>query len=112
MRVPRILALVLAGGKGSRLGALTEKKVKPALPVAGTYRLVDVALSNLVHSHISDVWVVQQYLPHSLNRHLANGRPWDLDRSQPAAAAAAPRRRPADRAGAGTAGPCAAAPCR
>ncbi|KLU09020.1 glucose-1-phosphate adenylyltransferase family protein [Kocuria sp. SM24M-10] len=81
MRVPRILALVLAGGKGSRLGVLTEKKVKPALPVAGTYRLVDVALSNLVHSHISDVWVVQQYLPHSLNVHLANGRPWDLDRS-------------------------------
>ncbi len=81
MRIPRTLALVLAGGKGSRLGALTENKVKPALPVAGTYRLVDVALSNLAHSHISDVWVVQQYLPHSLNRHLANGRPWDLDRT-------------------------------
>lgn len=81
MRIPRTLALILAGGKGSRLGALTEKKVKPALPVAGTYRLVDVALSNLVHSHVSDVWVVQQYLPHSLNRHLANGRPWDLDRT-------------------------------
>ncbi|GEO94025.1 glucose-1-phosphate adenylyltransferase family protein [Kocuria turfanensis] len=81
MRIPRTLALVLAGGKGSRLAALTEKKVKPALPVAGTYRLVDVALSNLAHSHISDVWVVQQYLPHSLNRHLANGRPWDLDRT-------------------------------
>ena len=81
MRIPRILALVLAGGKGSRLGALTEKRVKPALPVAGTYRLIDLALSNLAHSHISDVWVVQQYLPHSLNVHLANGRPWDLDRS-------------------------------
>ncbi|MFF0942929.1 glucose-1-phosphate adenylyltransferase family protein [Kocuria sp. CPCC 205300] len=81
MRIPRTLALILAGGKGSRLGALTEKKVKPALPVAGTYRLVDVALSNLVHSHISDVWVVQQYLPFSLNQHLANGRPWDLDRT-------------------------------
>lgn len=81
MRVPRILAVVLAGGKGSRLGALTEKRVKPALPVAGTYRLVDLALSNLAHSHISDVWVVQQYLPHSLNVHLANGRPWDLDRT-------------------------------
>jgi glucose-1-phosphate adenylyltransferase len=81
MRIPRILALILAGGKGSRLGALTEKKVKPALPVAGTYRLIDVSMSNLMHSHISDVWVVQQYLPHSLNKHLANGRPWDLDRS-------------------------------
>ena len=81
MRLPRILALVLAGGKGSRLGALTEQRVKPALPVAGTYRLIDLALSNLAHSHISDVWVVQQYLPHSLNVHLANGRPWDLDRT-------------------------------
>lgn len=81
MRVPRILALVLAGGKGSRLGALTEQTVKPALPVAGTYRLIDVSMSNLMHSHISDVWVIQQYLPHSLNAHLANGRPWDFDRS-------------------------------
>ena len=81
MRIPRTLALILAGGKGSRLGALTERRVKPALPVAGTYRLIDVSMSNLVHSHISDVWVVQQYLPHSLNQHLANGRPWDLDRT-------------------------------
>ena len=81
MRIPRTLALILAGGKGSRLGALTERRVKPALPVAGTYRLIDVSMSNLVHSHISDVWVVQQYLPHTLNQHLANGRPWDLDRT-------------------------------
>ena len=81
MRIPRILAVVLAGGKGSRLGALTANRVKPALPIAGTYRLIDVALSNLAHSHISDVWLVQQYLPHTLNRYLANGRPWDLDRS-------------------------------
>ncbi|MFI7483284.1 glucose-1-phosphate adenylyltransferase family protein [Kocuria sp. M1R5S2] len=81
MRIPRVLALVLAGGKGERLHALTEHKVKPALPVAGTYRLIDVSMSNLMHSHVSDVWVVQQYLPHGLNRHLANGRPWDLDRS-------------------------------
>ncbi|MCW3159069.1 glucose-1-phosphate adenylyltransferase family protein [Micropruina sonneratiae] len=81
MRIPKVLALVLAGGKGSRLGALTQRRVKPALPVAGTYRLIDISLSNLVHSHISDVWLVQQYLPHSLNQHLANGRPWDLDRS-------------------------------
>jgi glucose-1-phosphate adenylyltransferase len=81
MRIPRILALVLAGGKGSRLGPLTEHRAKPALPVAGTYRLIDVAMSNLMHSHISNVWMVQQYLPHGLNEHLANGRPWDLDRS-------------------------------
>ncbi|MBK8447311.1 MAG: NTP transferase domain-containing protein [Micropruina sp.] len=81
MRIPRILAVVLAGGKGSRLGALTDHRVKPALPVGGTFRLIDVSLSNLVHSHISNVWLVQQYLPHTLNEHLANGRPWDLDRS-------------------------------
>lgn len=81
MYIPRTLAIVLAGGIGSRLGALTEKRVKPALPVAGTYRLIDVSLSNLMHSHLSDVWVVQQYLPHSLNQHLRGGRPWDLDRS-------------------------------
>lgn len=81
MHIPRTLALVLAGGKGSRLGSLTEKKVKPALPVAGTYRLIDVSMSNLMHSRLSDVWVVQQYLPHSLNQHLRGGRPWDLDRS-------------------------------
>ncbi len=80
MPLPRILAIVLAGGQGSRLKDLTATRVKPALPVGGSYRLVDVALSNLAHSHISDVWIVEQYLPHSLNDHLAQGRPWDLDR--------------------------------
>lgn len=80
MRIPRTLAIVLAGGKGSRLGSLTDHTVKPALPFAGTYRLIDIALSNLAHSHLSDVWIAEQYLPHSLNDHLAQGRPWDLDR--------------------------------
>ena len=80
MRIPRTLAIVLAGGKGSRLGSLTDDTVKPALPFAGPYRLIDIALSNLAHSHISDVWIAEQYLPHSLNDHLAQGRPWDLDR--------------------------------
>lgn len=81
MERPTVLALVLAGGKGSRLGALTEHTVKPALSVGGTYRLIDISLSNLVHSHITDVWLVQQYLPHDLNFYMAGGRPWDLDRS-------------------------------
>ncbi|MDO4918621.1 glucose-1-phosphate adenylyltransferase family protein [Kocuria sp.] len=81
MERPTVLALVLAGGKGSRLGPLTEHVVKPALPVGGTYRLIDISLSNLVHSHITDVWMVQQYLPHDLNAYMAGGRPWDLDRS-------------------------------
>lgn len=81
MRRPTVLALILAGGKGSRLAPLTDHVVKPALPVAGTYRLIDISLSNLLHSGIPDVWLVQQYLPHSLNEYLAGGRPWDLDRN-------------------------------
>jgi glucose-1-phosphate adenylyltransferase len=76
-----VLALVLAGGEGGRLGPLTEDRAKPALPFAGVYRLIDFPLSNCHHSRISDVWVVQQYEPHSLSEHLSNGRPWDLDRT-------------------------------
>lgn len=77
----KALVMILAGGKGSRLETLTEERAKPALPFAGTYRLIDFALSNCVHSGLSDVWVVEQYQLHSLNDHLANGRPWDLDRT-------------------------------
>lgn len=77
----KVLALVLAGGEGGRLGPLTENRAKPALPFGGVYRLIDFPLSNCHHSRISDVWVVQQYEPHSLSEHLANGRPWDLDRT-------------------------------
>lgn len=71
----------MAGGAGSRLGPLTTTRAKPAIPLAGVYRLVDVALTNCAHSGMTDVWVVQQYEPHSLGEHLAGGRPWDLDRS-------------------------------
>ena len=78
---PRVLALILAGGEGSRLGVLTERRAKPAMPFAGVYRLIDFPLSHCMHSGISDVWVAEQYRPHALNEHLANGRPWDLDRS-------------------------------
>jgi len=63
------------------MGALTEQRAKPALPFAGLYRLIDFPLSNCANSAISDVWVLQQYQPHSLEDHLANGRPWDLDRT-------------------------------
>ncbi len=78
---PRVLALILAGGSGSRLDVLTQERAKPAMPFAGTYRLIDFALSNCMHSGISDVWVIEQYQLHSLNEHLSNGRPWDLDRT-------------------------------
>jgi glucose-1-phosphate adenylyltransferase len=78
---PDVLVLVLAGGAGSRLELLTERRAKPAVPFAGSYRLIDFPLSNCLHSNIPDVWVLQQYQPASLNDHLANGRPWDLDRT-------------------------------
>ncbi|MUK00558.1 NTP transferase domain-containing protein [Vibrio cholerae] len=79
---PRILAIVLAGGAGGRLGALTHHRAKPAMPLGGSFRLIDVALSNLHHSRISDVWIMEQYQPKTINDHLRNGRPWDLDRTR------------------------------
>jgi glucose-1-phosphate adenylyltransferase len=78
----RILALIMAGGAGSRMAPLTDHRAKPALPYAGVYRLIDFPLSNCAHSAISDVWVLQQFQPHALGRHLAGGRPWDLDRTR------------------------------
>ncbi|SFE09688.1 glucose-1-phosphate adenylyltransferase family protein [Blastococcus tunisiensis] len=81
MALPRILVLVLAGGAGGRLELLTEQRAKPAVPFAGVYRLIDFPLSNCQHSTIDDVWVSVQYHPTSLAHHLANGRPWDLDRN-------------------------------
>jgi glucose-1-phosphate adenylyltransferase len=81
MKRPRILALVLAGGAGSRLKQLTARRAKPALPFGGVFRLIDFPLSNCMHSQINDVWVVEQFQPHALNEHLTNGRPWDLDRT-------------------------------
>ena len=77
----RTLVLVLAGGAGSRLSPLTDERAKPAVPFAGTLRLVDFPLSNCLHSGLSDVWMVQQVNPVSLTDHLSNGRPWDLDRT-------------------------------
>jgi glucose-1-phosphate adenylyltransferase len=77
----KILALIMAGGAGSRLEVLTEQRAKPALAYGGVYKLIDFPLSNCMHSHIRDVWIVQQYQPHSLNDHVSNGRPWDLDRT-------------------------------
>lgn len=74
-------AIILAGGEGTRLGVLTAKRAKPAVPFAGKYRIIDFVLSNCVNSGIFDVLVLTQYRPHSLNEHIARGRPWDLDRS-------------------------------
>ena len=74
------LALILAGGRGSRLDILSEKRVKPAVPFAGKYRIVDFTLSNCTNSGIYDIAILTQYLPLSLNEHIGVGKPWDLDR--------------------------------
>ncbi len=76
---PPVVALVLAGGRGGRLMPLTEARAKPAVPFAGSYRIIDVVLSNLMHSKMENVWIAEQYRPFTLNRHLAGGRPWDFD---------------------------------
>ena len=77
----KVKAVILAGGKGTRLGVLTIKRAKPAVPFGGKYRIIDFALSNCVNSNVFDVLVLTQYRPHSLNDHIRRGRPWDLDRS-------------------------------
>jgi glucose-1-phosphate adenylyltransferase len=77
----KVKAIILAGGEGTRLGVLTAKRAKPAVPFAGKYRIIDFTLSNCVNSNIFDVLILTQYRPHSLNDHIAHGRPWDLDRS-------------------------------
>ncbi|HEY71746.1 MAG: glucose-1-phosphate adenylyltransferase [Chloroflexi bacterium] len=76
----RTLAMVLAGGVGSRLSVLTQKRTKPAVPFAGKYRIIDFTLSNCSNSGIFDVGICTQYRPRSLNDHIQSGWPWDLDR--------------------------------
>lgn len=73
-------AVILAGGEGSRLGVLTAKRTKPAVPFAGKYRIIDFALSNCVNSAITDVMILAQYRPQSLVEHIGSGAPWDLNR--------------------------------
>jgi glucose-1-phosphate adenylyltransferase len=73
-------AVILAGGEGQRLGVLTDRRAKPAVPFAGKYRIIDFTLSNCVNSGIFDLMILTQYRPHSLIEHIGAGRPWDLDR--------------------------------
>jgi len=77
----RTMAVILAGGEGARLSILSEKRAKPAVPFGGKYRIIDFALSNCVNSDIDNVVVLTQYNPRSLNDHIGQGRPWDLDRN-------------------------------
>ncbi len=74
------LALILAGGRGSRLDVLSELRSKPAVPFAGKFRIIDFALSNCCNSGIFQIGILTQYLPLSLNEHIGVGKPWDLDR--------------------------------
>ncbi len=75
-----IVAMILAGGQGSRLGVLTKKLAKPAVPYGGKYRIIDFPLSNCSNSGIYTVGVLTQYKPLELNSHIGIGSPWDLDR--------------------------------
>lgn len=75
------VAMLLAGGQGSRLYALTSRIAKPAVPFGGKYRIIDFPLSNCINSGIDTVGVLTQYQPLVLNEYIGNGQPWDLDRS-------------------------------
>ena len=74
-----VVAMLLAGGQGSRLGVLTKKIAKPAVPFGGKYRIIDFPLSNCINSGIEAVGVLTQYQPLELNEYVGNGQPWDLD---------------------------------
>ena len=77
-----VLALVQAGGEGSRMDVLTRERAKPALPYGGVHRLIDFALSGLVHADLADVWVSLEYQVTSIDDYLSGGRPWSLDRNR------------------------------
>ena len=76
-----MIAMLLAGGQGSRLGVLTADVAKPAVSFGGKYRIIDFPLSNCINSGIDTVGVLTQYQPLRLNTHIGIGIPWDLDRN-------------------------------
>lgn len=80
MKKTKCVAMLLAGGQGSRLGVLTKKIAKPAVPYGGKYRIIDFPLSNCINSGIGTVGVLTQYQPLELNDYIGSGKPWDLDR--------------------------------
>ena len=81
-RKSECVAMLLAGGQGSRLYALTERTAKPAVSFGGKYRIIDFPMSNCVNSGIYTVGVLTQYQPLVLNEYIGHGSPWDLDRAQ------------------------------
>lgn len=74
------VAMLLAGGQGTRLGVLTKTVAKPAVPFGGKYRIIDFPISNTINSGIDTIGVLTQYQPFELNQYIGNGQPWDLDR--------------------------------
>ena len=82
MKRKEMLAMLLAGGQGSRLYVLTQEMAKPAVPFGGKYRIIDFPLSNCTNSGIDTVGVLTQYRPLELHTYIGNGQPWDLDRMQ------------------------------
>ncbi len=81
MKSKKCVAMLLAGGQGSRLGVLTSKIAKPAVPYGGKYRIIDFPLSNCANSGIDTVGILTQYKPLELNDYIGSGKPWDLDRN-------------------------------
>jgi glucose-1-phosphate adenylyltransferase len=77
----KTVAMILAGGEGTRLTVLSEERAKPAVPFAGKFRIIDFTISNCVNSGIYTIGILTQYRPHSLNDHIGIGKPWDLDRN-------------------------------
>ena len=76
------IAMLLAGGQGSRLYELTQSTAKPAVSFGGKYKIIDFPLSNCINSGIDTVGVLTQYQPLALNEYIGNGAPWDLDRAR------------------------------
>lgn len=91
-----VIAMILAGGQGSRLGYLTDEMAKPAVPFGSRYRIIDFPLSNCTNSGIDTVGVLTQYQPLALNTYVSNGQPWDLDRNTGGAFILPPYQRIAD----------------
>ena len=90
MRKKEMIAMLLAGGQGSRLGILTKNKAKPAVAFGGKYRIIDFPMSNCINSGVDTVGVLTQYEPLLLNQHIGIGIPWDLDRKNGGASILAP----------------------
>ncbi len=99
MRKKEMIALLLAGGQGSRLGVLTTNKAKPAVSFGGKYRIIDFPMSNCINSGVDTVGVLTQYEPLLLNKHIGIGIPWDLDRRSGGVTILAPHVKSAEEGG-------------